>query len=97
MNLTDLRNLDKDEILGMLGLETKTSTGAWLAGSLGTFGVGLLVGAGIALMLAPKPGRELREDIRDRLRRAPEDLDEAISGLSQKQTPISGGVGNKSY
>lgn len=96
MNLKDLRNLDKDEILGMLGLETKTSTGAWLAGSLGTFGVGLLVGAGIALMLAPKPGRELREDIRDRLRRAPEDLDEAVSGLS-KQNPVSGGIGNKAY
>jgi hypothetical protein len=96
MNLKDLRNLDKDEILGMLGLETKTSTGAWLAGSLGTFGVGLLVGAGIALMLAPKPGRELREDLRDRLRRVPADLDEAVSGINQ-QNPISGGVGNKAY
>lgn len=95
MNLKDLRNLDKDEILGMLGLETKTSTGAWLAGSLGTFGVGLLVGAGIALMLAPKPGRELREDIRDRLRRAPDDLDDAVSGMSQRE-PITG-VGNKAY
>ena len=96
MNLKDLRNLDKDELLGMLGLETKTSTSAWLAGTLGTFGVGLLVGAGIALMLAPKPGRELREDIRDRLRRAPEDLDNAVSSLNQRD-PISGGVGNKTY
>ena len=96
MNLKDLRNLDKDEILGMLGLETKTSTGSWLAGTLGTFGVGLLVGAGIALMLAPKPGRELREDLRDRLKRVPADLDEAVSGLGQ-QNPISGGIGNKAY
>ena len=47
MNLKDVRNLDKDELLG------------------------LLVGAGIALMLAPKPGHELRQELRDRLRRGP--------------------------
>jgi gas vesicle protein len=85
MNLKDVRNMDKDDLLGLLGLETKSSTGAWLAGALGTFGVGLLVGAGIGLMLAPKPGRELREDIRDRLRRAPEALDEAVSSVSGRE------------
>ena len=69
MNLKDVRNLDKDELLGLLGLERKPSPGAGLAGALGTFGVGLLVGAGIALLLAPKPGHELRQDLRDRLRR----------------------------
>lgn len=70
MNLKELRNLDKDDLLGLVGLETKHSTGAYLAGTLGTFGLGLLVGAGIALLLAPKPGAELREDIRDKLRRS---------------------------
>ena len=68
MNLKDVQNLDKDDLLGLLGLEKKPSTGAWLSGALGTFGLGMLVGAGIALILAPKPGRELREDLRDRLR-----------------------------
>jgi gas vesicle protein len=86
MNLKDLKNMDKEDILGLLGLETKSSTGAWLAGALGTFGVGLLVGAGIGLMLAPKPGRELREDIRDRLRRAPEALDQAVSSVSGRES-----------
>ena len=86
MNLKDLKNLDKDELLGMLGLETKQSTAAWMAGTLGTFGVGLLVGAGIALMLAPKPGRELRGDIRERLRRAPDDLSEAVGSVVGRET-----------
>ncbi len=72
MNLKDVRNLEKDDLLGLLGLETKPSTGAWLSGAVGTFGLGLLVGAGIALILAPKPGRELRDDLRERLRRTPE-------------------------
>ncbi len=79
MNLKDLKNLDRDEILGMLGLETKTSTVRWLSGALGTFGVGMLVGAGIALMLAPKPGRELRGELRDRLRRAPDEVRDAVN------------------
>jgi len=95
MNLKDLKNMDKDDLLGLLGLEPKSSTGAWLAGTLGTFGVGLLVGAGIALMLAPKPGRELREDLRDRLRRAPNDASEAISSAVGR-TETLGGVG-KTY
>ena len=79
MNLKDLRNLDKEDVLGLIGLESKTSTGAWLAGTLGTFGIGLLVGAGIALILAPKPGRELRDDLRERLRRAPSDAAGAVN------------------
>jgi gas vesicle protein len=69
MNFKDLRNMDKEDLLGLIGLESKPSTGSYLAGTLGTFGIGLLVGAGIALLLAPKPGAELREDIRDKLRR----------------------------
>ncbi len=95
MNLKDLKNLDKDDLLGLLGLEQKSSTGAWLAGTLSTFGVGLLVGAGIGLMLAPKPGRELREDLRDRLRRVPGDASEAISSAVGRNETL-GGVG-KTY
>jgi hypothetical protein len=84
MNLKDLRNMDKDDLLGLMGLETKHSTGADLAGTLGTFGVGLLVGAGIALLLAPKPGSELREDIRGKLRRG--EPDSIASALGHNET-----------
>ena len=86
MKLKELRNLDKDDILEMMGLQTKSSTGAWLAGTLGTFGVGLLVGAGLGLLLAPKPGRELREDLRDRFRRVPSDADDAVAGMSGRES-----------
>jgi len=95
MNLKDLKNLDKDEILNMLGLETKSSTASWVAGTLGTFGLGLLVGAGIALMLAPKPGRELRGEIRDRLRRAPDDISEAVASVTGRES--SSASANKTY
>jgi hypothetical protein len=68
MKLRDIKGIDKNDVLGVLGLETKTSTTSHVLATLGIFGIGLLVGAGVALLVAPKPGRELREDIRARLR-----------------------------
>jgi hypothetical protein len=68
MTLKDVSNLDTDRLLEVMGRESKQSAGPRLAGTLAAFGVGLLVGAGMGLMLAPKSGRGLREDLRDRLR-----------------------------
>jgi len=68
MKLRDIKNIGKDDVLDVLGLETKASTTGHLLATLGIFGIGLLVGAGVALLVAPKPGRQLREDIRARLR-----------------------------
>ena len=94
MNFKELRNLDRDDILEMIGLQRKSSTGAWLAGALGTFGVGILVGAGIGLLLAPKSGRELRDNLRDRFRRIPEDMDETMGSVTGRD-PL--GSGAKAY
>ena len=82
-DLSNLANLDKDDLLGLLGLETKGSPASSLAGTLGTLGVGVLIGVGIGFMLAPKAGRGLREDIRQRLHRAPEALADAAASVSQ--------------
>ncbi len=65
--------MDKDDFLGLIGLQTKRSFTRDLLGTLGTFGIGLLVGAGVALLLAPKPGRDLRQDIRSKVRRGKSD------------------------
>jgi hypothetical protein len=64
----DLKSIDKDHLLGLLGLETKRSDSGRLLTALGTFGVGVLVGAGVALLLAPKAGNELRQELRTRFR-----------------------------
>jgi hypothetical protein len=69
MKLQDIRSMDKNDFLGILGLETKHSLAQRLLGTLGTFGIGLLVGAGVALLLAPKSGSEVRHDLRARLHR----------------------------
>ena len=36
MNFKDLRNMDKEDLLGLMGLETKSSTAGYVAGTLGT-------------------------------------------------------------
>jgi gas vesicle protein len=68
MKLRDLTDFDRDDILGALGLQTRSSTTSWVLGTLGLFGLGMVIGAGVALMLAPKPGSELRRDLEDRIR-----------------------------
>jgi len=63
-----LRDLSKDDILSAVGLASKPSTTEKMLGGVGFFGLGLLVGAGTALLLAPKSGIGLREDLGERLR-----------------------------
>ena len=69
MKISDVRDLDKDDILAALGLATKPSATDRLVGTLTVFGVGLLVGAGAALLLAPRSGQELRDTLGERLRK----------------------------
>jgi len=80
MKLRDITNMDKGDVLGMLGLEARRSHGSRMLTMLGTFGIGLLVGAGVALLLAPKTGRALRQDLRAKLRR--DDKGEAVGANS---------------
>src|ERR1022692_335089 len=77
MTLKDVTNFDTDRLFDVVGSETKRSTGAWLFPALTAFGVGLLVGAGVGLMLAPKSGRGLREDLRERLRQSSDGFSDA--------------------
>jgi hypothetical protein len=67
MKLDDLREFSMDEILSALGLTAKPSASERLLSGLGIFGVGLLVGAGTALLLAPRSGKALRADLAERL------------------------------
>lgn len=68
MKMEQLKKMNRDEILGALGLASKASTTRWMASNLAVFGVGLLVGASAALLFAPKPGRDLREDVSNKFR-----------------------------
>ncbi|MEW6430445.1 MAG: hypothetical protein AB1730_02955 [Myxococcota bacterium] len=64
-----LPDVDKDDLLELIGLEVRRTAGDKVVTSLAIFGAGVLVGVGLGLMLAPKPGRELRSDLRQRIGR----------------------------
>lgn len=70
MDLKDMTNLSKDDVLAVAGLASRRSTTERILAGAGYFAAGLIVGVGAALLLAPKSGKGLREDIGEGLRRA---------------------------
>jgi hypothetical protein len=52
----------KEDVLDALGIELKSSTD-WLLPAIIGCGVGAFVGATVAMLIAPKTGAELREDL----------------------------------
>jgi hypothetical protein len=84
----DLKKMDKDDLLNLLGLETKRDTVDWLLPTLGAFSVGLLVGAGLGVLMAPKAGPELRNDLRNRL----QGQDSQANAGQQRRESVTHGV-----
>jgi hypothetical protein len=63
-----MRSFSKDDILDSIGLQRQT-VGTWLGPLAIGLGVGALIGAAVALMVAPRPGIQLREDLLERGRK----------------------------
>ncbi len=68
MKIRDIRNVSKEDLFDALGLQMKGSTSGRLAGMLGELALGALAGAAVALLLAPKSGRETRRVLMEHLR-----------------------------
>jgi hypothetical protein len=85
MQIKDLKQVNKDVLLSLLGLESRPSTASWIASTFSLVGIGLLAGVGLGLVLATKPGRELRGSIRTRLCHEQDD-----SSRSQKNSTENG-------
>jgi hypothetical protein len=87
--VNDLKKLDKDDLLNLIGLETRRDTADYLLPALGAFTVGVLLGVGVGLMLAPKPGNELRSDLRNRFQAG----QDALTGAgAQRPENVTRGV-----
>jgi hypothetical protein len=84
--------MDRDVLLDRLGLERSTPAGDFFTG-LGLFAIGVLVGAGLGLMFAPKRGDEMRSALneawRHRGRRA-QDFQRDL-GVEGGTAPTAGG------
>jgi hypothetical protein len=62
-----VKGMDREDVLHRLGLAEHTPTSDFFTG-LGLFAVGVLVGAGLGVMFAPKPGAEMRSQLSGSLR-----------------------------
>jgi hypothetical protein len=62
--LQNIKNVSREDLLGLVGLKPKNSLRSWLGGS-GLVGIGLAVGAVVALLLTPKSGPEIRDSMLD--------------------------------
>jgi hypothetical protein len=58
-----LSKISRDDVLSAIGLQTRRSAAGMVIPALGLFGVGLVVGAGLGLLFAPKTGAQTREVI----------------------------------
>lgn len=65
----NFKDISADDVLSALGLQTRRTTTDYIMPALGIFGVGLLVGAGIGMLFAPKTGHEIRSQIGSLARR----------------------------
>ncbi len=78
-----VKGMDRDDVLHRLGLEQHTPTSDFFTG-LGLFAVGVLVGAGLGVMFAPKPGAEMRSQLSGTLRsrgsRMADELGQRVAG-----------------
>jgi len=62
-----LGEVERDDLLEMIGLEERRTVGDKMLPGLAMLGAGVLLGVGIGLLLAPKPGAALREDLKAHL------------------------------
>lgn len=57
----------KADIANAVGLETRPSATGEMLAAFGIFGTGMILGAGLALLFAPKAGHEIRHDIAEKV------------------------------
>ena len=95
IHATDVtRNLpSRDDVLRAVGLE-RARSGSDLLGSVAVFGAGMLVGAGLALLLAPESVARVREQIATRVEDAKEKV-AAATGARGGASATAGGTSER--
>lgn len=83
MNLENITNMSRMDLLRSLGLAPRF--GDYILPALGIFAAGAILGAGTALMLAPRSGEKLRKQMREEMRSKLGELEELIDGGESKK------------
>lgn len=78
-----MRDLSTDDILSALGLERQRTPFDAAVPTTLAFVAGAAAGAGIALLLAPKSGREMRQDISTKAQELTRSLSSSATELAE--------------
>lgn len=65
--MNSIRNITSDDLLAAIGLQTRRTAADMVLPALGVFGTGLLLGAGLGLLFAPKTGAQSRQFLGDNI------------------------------
>jgi gas vesicle protein len=76
--------MSRAEMLAAIGLQSKRSAAGYVLPAIGMFGVGILCGAGLGLLFAPRTGREMRREIGTRVNTVASKLKENANKLKTK-------------
>ena len=79
-------------LLDLFGLQAKPSTGRQMLTWAGLITAGVVVGAGAALLLTPKTGRQLRGDIKDGAKELGEQVASTASSALGSARRVAGGL-----
>jgi len=79
-----VRGLGSNDILAALGLERRRSALDVLLPAVGLFAAGVIVGGGVALLLAPKSGRETRRQLKGKASELTHRIGESAGELAEE-------------
>jgi hypothetical protein len=57
----------REDVATAIGLRARASTTGEMITAFGIFGTGMMLGAGLALLFAPKAGHQIRRDIAEKV------------------------------
>jgi len=76
-----VKGVGTDDILAALGLERRGGAMSHVLPALGYFAAGLVVGTGVALLVAPKSGREMRRELGEKVRHVSHQIGSAAENV----------------
>lgn len=88
MNLENLTNMSRMDLLRSIGLAPRASD--YILPALGIFAAGAVLGAGTALLLAPRSGNKLRKQIREEMRSKLGELEQLLEGEERRKRERNG-------
>lgn len=96
--MPQLPKISREDILNALGLESQKTTMGYVVPAVAFIGLGVVIGASLGLLFAPKTGAEMRKDMKNRV---PFRTSEEESTFSKKDSraeqPKSNGALSKTH